>query len=487
MTESTYLEVQRLRQATNQIERLTENDGVKQWLDEQHYEKMKTLLFTASLRDTQHMFMEGTFSIEQLVRFYLERGRRLWHLNAVIRYAEDAIEIAKQQDEALSSVDLTTYPLFGLPVLLKDNIAVAGMPVTAGAAPLAHCYYDGESTLAKKLKEAGAIVLGKTNLSEWSNWMSTNSINGYSRLGGQTKHPDGAFDVGGSSSGSAVAVRQHLCAFSIGTETSGSLVYPASQNGCVTIKPQLRTVAGDGIIPISHNYDIAGPMTRSVRDAELVLSVIQNQESNINEMTGDTNVRPVIHFDPTTEGFDHPETAQAVEKLYEVVQRSPYKVARSSQSLQSASEQIDLYSVLFQDMEKDLNAFLQHTTTHANMTLRDLVAWYKENEADQPFGQDLLEQSIANSHATEEKNAQVSQNKCAAEAWFKQLWNETDANVVVTVNAHLFSIYPSYERLVIQVPFGRFSDGMPYGVTIIADEKDTAAAYAFAKWIESAK
>jgi amidase len=196
-------------------------------------------------------------------------------VNAVIELNPDALAIADALDRERQAKGLRG-PLHGIPVLIKDNIATRDrMQTTAGSLALVGSVPPKDSFVAKKLREAGAVILGKTNLSEWANIRSSNSTSGWSGRGGQTHNPY-ALDrnPSGSSSGSAVAVAANLCAVAIGTETNGSIVSPANVNGIVGIKPTVGLVSRAGIIPISHSQDTAGPMARTVTDAAILLGVL---------------------------------------------------------------------------------------------------------------------------------------------------------------------------------------------------------------------
>ncbi|MFM9942137.1 MAG: amidase family protein [Hyphomicrobiaceae bacterium] len=203
-------------------------------------------------------------------------------LNAVRALNPDALTIAGKLDDIKPSVK---RPLAGVPILLKDNIATGDkQPTTAGSVALEGSRAVGDATVVKLLRDAGAVILGKTNLTEFANMLAIDMPSGYSSIGGQVKNPyaptmvdDRGIPIvspGGSSSGSAVAVAAGMCAAAIGSETSGSLLFPASQNGLVAVKPTVGLVSRAGILPISHSQDTAGPMTRTVRDAAMLLNVL---------------------------------------------------------------------------------------------------------------------------------------------------------------------------------------------------------------------
>ena len=233
----------------------------------------------ATIPQLQKAMTDGKANAVSLTQAYQQRVRRLDQsgprLNAVIELNPDALEIARQLD-AERKAKGPRGPLHGIPVLLKDNIDTHDrMMTTAGSLALLGSYPLQDSTVARKLREAGAVILGKTNLSEWANFRGHRSTSGWSGRGGQTHNPY-VLDrnPSGSSSGSSAAVSANLCAFAIGTETDGSIVSPSSHCGIVGLKPTVGLVSRAGIIPISQSQDTAGPMTRTVTDAAIVLGVL---------------------------------------------------------------------------------------------------------------------------------------------------------------------------------------------------------------------
>jgi amidase len=239
----------------------------------------------ATIAELQEALAAGRTSATALTRAYLARieayDRAGPRLNAVREVNPDALAVAEVNDGKKPS---KRFPLAGIPILVKDNIATGDRQhTTAGSLALAEAQAKQDATVVARLRAAGAIILGKVNLTEFANILAIGMPSGYSSLGGQVKNPfalaqtDKGVPIvqpGGSSSGSAVAVAAGLCAASIGTETSGSLLSPATQNGLVTVKPTVGLVSRAGIIPIAHSQDTAGPLTRNVRDAAILLNVL---------------------------------------------------------------------------------------------------------------------------------------------------------------------------------------------------------------------
>lgn len=241
----------------------------------------------ATVAQLQSWLAEGRLTSRALVSFYLARIAAIDHgdngLKSVIELNPGALAVADLRD-AERRTGKVHGPLHGIPVLLKDNIATAGtgpevMETTAGSLALVGHRPARDAHLVERLRAAGAIVLGKTNLSEWANWRSTHSSSGWSGRGGQTRNPY-ALDRNacGSSSGSGAAIAANLAAIAVGTETDGSIVCPSTVNGLVGLKPTLGRVSRSGIIPIAASQDTAGPMTRTVADAALLLNALAGRD-----------------------------------------------------------------------------------------------------------------------------------------------------------------------------------------------------------------
>ncbi len=232
----------------------------------------------ASIPDLQALMNAGALTSAQLTSNYLDRIASLNSLlHAVIETNPDALAIAKKRDIERRAGHLRG-PLHGIPVLVKDNLATKdSMQTTAGSLALVGSLVPSDSVVVSRLRAAGAVILGKANLSEWANFRGNAPFNGWSARGGFTRDPYLlSFDPCGSSSGSAVAAATNLCATAVGTETDGSVVCPSGNNLNVGLKPTVGLVSQDGIIPIAHSQDTAGPMCRTVTDVAIMLGVMQS-------------------------------------------------------------------------------------------------------------------------------------------------------------------------------------------------------------------
>jgi amidase len=332
-------------------------------------------------------------SAREATEFYLARIRELdGALRAVIEINPDARALADQLDHTPRR-----GPLHGVPVLIKDNIDTADrMQTTAGSLALVGAARPRDAGVVERLRYAGAVILGKTNLSEWANFRSSHSSSGWSGRGGQTHNPY-ALDRSpcGSSSGSGVAVAANLCMVAVGTETDGSVVCPSSMNGIVGIKPTVGLVSGRGIVPISHSQDTAGPMARTVRDAAILLGV----------MAEGTHAAPdyTSFFTPRLDGvrlgvarkfFEvSPDVARLMENCLAKLKALGAEIVDPadlpSQGKYDANENV----VLQYEFKNDLNAYLQARGTA--LTLEKLIAFNRDHEAaEMPwFGQEVFEES----------------------------------------------------------------------------------------------
>ena len=235
-----------------------------------------------SILDIQRLLDSGALTSVEVVQFFLQRIAHYdttpGGINALLQINPDALFIADAMD-AERGAGGARGPLHGIPVLLKDNIDTSDrMPTSGGTHALRNSFALRDSFVAQQLRRAGAIILGKANLTELANSMTRGMPNGYSSWGGQVRNPYGDFDVGGSSSGSAAAVAANLASVSVGTETSGSILHPASHNSIVGIKPTVGLISRTGIIPISHSQDTAGPLARSVTDAAVLLGILTGKD-----------------------------------------------------------------------------------------------------------------------------------------------------------------------------------------------------------------
>jgi amidase len=457
----------------------------------------------STVADLQAGMVSGKFTATSLTGVYLARieeiDRRGPAVNSVIEINPDALQIAANSDRERRQKGLRG-PLHGIPVLIKDNIDTADrMLTTAGSLALVGSRPEQDSFVARKLREAGAVILGKTNLSEWANIRSSHSTSGWSGRGGLTRNPY-ALDRNpcGSSSGSGAAVSANLCALAVGTETDGSVVCPSSSNGIVGIKPTLGLISRSGIIPIAHSQDTAGPMARTVRDAATLLNALAGVDSRDGvtaQSSGKASADYTKALDPhglkdarigvarKYFGFN-----DAVDKVMDealTAMRRAGAVLVDPADLESHGKFDDTeLTVLLYELKADLNAYLAARPGALVHSLEELIAFNEHNrEKEMPyFGQDLFIKAQAKGPLTSkeyldalETNHRLARNQgidgvmgkfrldalvapTAGPAWLTDLV-DGDHDLGESSNAAAVAGYPN-----ITVP-ASFVSGLPVGIS----------------------
>jgi amidase len=359
------------------------------------------------------LLASGALTARALVAAYQQRIESIDKagpaLNAVIELNPDAPAIAETLD-AERRASGPRGPLHGIPLLLKDNIDTADhMSTTAGSLALAGSIAVEDAFLVNRLRAAGAVILGKTNLSEWANFRSTRSTSGWSSRGGQTRHPY-ALDrnPSGSSSGSAVAVAANLCAAAIGTETDGSIISPSAVCGIVGLKPTLGLISRSGIIPIAHSQDTAGPMARTVRDAAILLGALAGVDPR-DPVTEESRGHARADYTQTLDadglrgarigmmrtffGF-HPGADHVIEGSLEVLRRAGAKLV-DPVAFESRQKFGKADTVLLYEFKADLNRYLAGLGPGLPHSLAEVIAFNEQHcEKVMPyFGQELMLQA----------------------------------------------------------------------------------------------
>ena len=353
-------------------------------------------LAESTIAQLQARMERGELTAEQLVRGYQRRIEAIDEggpgLNAIIELNPDALQIARALDTERQETG-ARGPMHGIPVVLKANIDTAdAMQTTAGSLALQGHRPPEDAKLVANLRDAGAVILGKANLSEWANFRSNRSTSGWSSIGGQTRNPyDRARNPCGSSSGSAVAVSANLTAVAVGTETDGSVVCPSGANGIVGIKPTLGLVSGHGIIPIAHSQDTAGPMGRSVRDAAALLDAMSGTTTFASGI--DANNANGIRIGIIRSHYgagSNPHVEEIIDASAAALQRRGASIVDEI-SIDTEGMSDAEYEVLLYEFKTDLNAYL--TRSNAKLkTLAEIIAFNEANrDAVMPiFGQDIL-------------------------------------------------------------------------------------------------
>lgn len=445
-------------------------------------------LVEATVEEMQQAMSAGVLTSVELVKMYLERIARLDQdgvkLNSIIEINPDALFIAEALDTERGAKG-ARGPLHGIPVLIKDNIDTGDkMHTSAGSLALANHYAAEDSFVAKKLREAGAVLLGKTNMTEWANFMTHNMPNGFSSRGGQVLNPygPGEFDTGGSSSGSGAAIAANLAAVAVGTETSGSILSPASSHSLVGIKPTVGLVSRTGIIPIAHSQDTAGPMARTVRDAALLL----------NALTGRDEADPATWTGATRAAADYTESLQAdalqgarigFDKLFWDYMNDGQKAILEAAITDLRNQGADVfeieipsyreltgYEVLIYEFKPALNAYLSGCAPHVPVhSLTDVIHFnHNHYEAALQHGQTLLTESDQTSGTLTDAAYLTARLRDLRLSQTEGIDHAMDThNLTALLSPANFGAslpakagYPS-----ITIPGGYTPDGTPFGIT----------------------
>lgn len=480
-----------------------------------------------TIADLRASLTKGRLTARSLAEKYLERveeiDRRGPRLNSVIEVNPDALKIAEALDREAKE-GRTRGPLHGIPILIKDNIDTADrMQTTAGSLALVGAKPSRDAFIVERLRAAGAVIIGKTNLSEWANFRSTHSTSGWSGRGGQTRNPY-ALDRNpcGSSSGSGAAVAANLCAAAVGTETDGSIVCPSSANGIVGIKPTLGLVSRSGIIPIAHSQDTAGPMARTVADAALLLEALAGFDPRDPAAKQHGSLVPFsahqLDFSRSLDasalrgarvgvarkffGFND-KVDRLMNEAVEVLKRSGATVIDPADIPSQGKFDASEFEVLLYEFKADLNKHLAALPPGAHpRTLKELIDFNEKNrEREMPFfGQEIFVRAEAKGPLTERAYlAALRKNHLLSRAQgidAVMLRHRLDALVAPTggpawttdlVNGDHFSGASSTPAAVagypnVQVPAG-FVHGLPVGISFFGraftDAKLIRLAYAF--------
>lgn len=447
------------------------------------YERLKPLILEQDILTLQDHVEQGELTYEELTLFFLYRIYkyeldRTTHLNTIIALNAEVVEQARALDErrAKGTAPMVHHPIYGMPILLKDNINTAGMNTTAGAVALmANAVED--AFIVERLKANGALILGKVNLSEWANFLCR-CPNGQSAVGGQTLNPYGrrVFDTGGSSAGSGTAMAASYAVAAVGTETSGSILSPSSQNSIVGLKPTIGLLSRTGIVPISSTLDTPGPMTRNVVDNAIVLSAMVGKDG-ADPSSVEDEFPGILSSGQQPKSFDEMRLgaiaalmandsiyAATVEKMRalgaEIIEFTPPEVAMDG-----------FLSILNIDMRNDLPAYLEAHTDPQRINIRSVADAVAFNAADSlmriPYGQPLFEGILADTTTVEELMDIKQRLEQNGRAFFDAALDAHDLDAVLSINNYHAGYAAVAKYPALTLPMGYTDSGEPIGLTFI--------------------
>lgn len=456
------------------------------------------------IQQLQEGYAAGKYTIQEVVQAYLDRieaiDRKGLQLNSIIQVNPDAMGIARELDNEQKS-GKSRGPLHGVPVVLKDNIDTHDkMATTAGSRALLGSHPLQDSFVAMKLREAGAVIIGKANLSEWANFRGDMSSSGWSGAGGQTKNPyDVTRNPCGSSAGSGVAVSANLTMLAIGTETNGSIVCPSTANGIVGIKPTVGLVGRSGIIPISFTQDTAGPMARTVRDAAICLGALagidpDDAKTQVRERKEYKDYTQFLHADGlkgkrigfyTAPMGRNPKVDKIMNEAVEYIKAQGAEVIEVKEIAASEVGRLSFEVMLF-EYKDGLNKYFKSLGPGAKIkNLEGLIAFNKSDSIELGhYGQEYLEMALEKPGLDSDEYKEVLEKMLRGSreegmdrvmdgqkldaiiaptggpAW-KTDWTNGDSGHLGSSSPAARSGYPS-----ITVPMG-FIEGLPVGISFL--------------------
>ena len=444
---------------------------------EEEYQSLKPLIIEQNIPTIQGYVKEGKLSYEKLTLFYLYRIRKFESdstksLNAIITLNPNVLEEAKQRDKDRKWGILSDVEIYGMPILLKDNINTEGMPTTAGALALLNNKNTEDAFIVKKLKENGALILGKANLSEWAYYFCSGCPLGYSAIGGQSLNPYGRakFETGGSSASSGTAVAANYAVAAVGTETAGSITSPSSQNSVVGLKPTIGLISRTGIVPISGTLDTPGPMSKSVTDSWIFLNAMlgkDNKDPKSFEM-------PDKDFGDMEDGFK----GKRIGVLTYLFQDSIYnsnvnKIKEAGVTIVEVNPpRVGLpgfLTLLNIDMKYDLPHYLK-SDADKNVTVtsvKDVIDFnIKDSILRAPYGQQLFEGIVKDTTSKKQLESIKVTLKENGRSYFNAL-KEENLDAILSINNYhsAYSAVAEYPNLT--VPMGYKESGEPVSLTFV--------------------
>ena len=485
--------------------------------------ELDAMLLGKRIPDLQVMMDAGDLTSEELIVYYVDRIRRydIDKLNSVMELNPDALEIARTLDEERAA-GTVRGAMHGIPVLFKDNIASGDkMHTTAGAAVLKNWIADRDAFLVQQIRNAGGIVFGKANLSEWANYNDPCMPNGFSAVGGLTRHPYGPFDPLGSSSGSAVSAAANLSAVSVGSETSGSLIQPARVNGVAALRPSQGLVSRDYVVPLGEHLDTPGPMGRSVTDVAILLNAMTGVDPNDPKTSdaaslADTDFTQSLSLEQAKKlkvGVVQVATeaeldAMSEEELVALLQQNGWTISDLLLSIQAPealeSQGIEVVSInkadlpadadtaqpqLMYGFQADLNAFLAGLDKPAPISsAADVVAFNEEEMANRaPYNHRFVKWSVETDITVEDQEQIVAEAQAYANAWITSIMETYGIDVLIAGIAYAGNAGAAGVPA-LTVPAGLDINGQPQGIILtgnyLSDPDLLAVGYALEQAVQ---
>ncbi|PKA82408.1 amidase [Ulvibacter sp. MAR_2010_11] len=443
---------------------------------ESRYLEIYPLIMEQDIPTIQLHISKGKFTYEELTLFFLKRIYKYeldpaFSLHTIIALNRNVLEQARARDKNKLE---NSHPIYGMPILLKDNINTRGINASAGAAILKESTAGKEAFLVTELEKKGALILGKVNLSEWAYYFCTGCPLGYSAVGGQTLNPYGrkVFETGGSSAGSGTSVAANYAVAAVGTETSGSIISPSSQNSVVGLKPTIGVISRSGLVPISHTLDTPGPMTKNVIDNAILLdamagkdtkdtiTVVKRQSYLIARVNSGLKGKRLGVMKSLLKDSIYATTVKKLEKEGAIlIEYNPPEISLDG-----------FLSVLNLEMKADLPIYLAAYTTinDSIKTLSDVMAYNaKDSLIRMPYHQGVFDRIMIDSTSSEqltEIRANLLKN---GTAFFQQPMVEYKLDAILSINNYHSAAAAVGLHPCLTVPMGYKPSGEPISLTLI--------------------
>lgn len=495
-------EVERLRYKFIQSKVLDKNEVFLPLHDEVSkfnvtvYESLKPFILEQDIPSIQKHITDGKLTYEQLVLFYLHRIYKYeldngTTLNTVIALNPNVLEEARK----LHSDSKGQHPIYGMPILLKDNIGVQNMKTTAGAIALME-NQTGDAFIVERLKEKGALILGKVNLSEWANYICDGCPNGQSAIGGQTLNPYGrrVFDTGGSSAGSGTSVAANYAIAAVGTETSGSILSPSGQNSVVGMKPTIGLLSRTGIVPISSTLDTPGPMTKNVIDNGILLDAMRGFDNEDEKsVQADWDEKWYMTESPLLKGKRFGAFKNYIES--DSIYRTTLKKMKEAGAIIIEFEPPEVefngfLSILNIDMKNDLPNYIAKQVKDKNAVkvknVEDVVQFNLQDSLVRiPYGQGRLEGILADSTSAETLEQIKRKLRANGREYFNHQMNQHQLDAVLSINNYDAGVAAAAEYPALAIPMGYKKSGEPISLTFIGKQFQEGKLYSLGAAFEN--
>ena len=456
-------------------------------LTEEEYKLLLPMILEQDIFVIRNHIKEGRLTYEDLVLFYLYRIYKYeldntTTLNTIIALNEDVVQQARELDEQNEKGVATQiqHPIYGMPILLKDNINTVGMKTTAGSIALMDNKTE-DSFIVRQLKKNGALILGKVNLSEWAYFLCSGCPVGYSAYGGQTLNPYGRriFETGGSSSGSGTAVAANYAVAAVGTETSGSILSPSSQNSVVGLKPTIGLLSRSGIVPISSTLDTPGPMTKNVKDNAILLSAMLGFDE-VDSASVEDNYPGILSAGLNPEPLNEIRLG-AIKELMEsdsIYRKTIDKLKNEGATIiEIVPPEVSMdgfLSILNIDMRNDLPSYLRNYTDPNLVKIKSIEDAVAFNNNDSlvriPYGQALFNGIVSDTTTSSELEEIKLNLEKNGRTFFNSAMDKNRLDAILSINNYHAGYAAVAKYPALTVPMGYKPSGEPISLTFIGKQ-----------------